>query len=97
MVRFLSKKIAVILVVAFTLWAVPPQVFADDDAQKIEDAQKLSDTLLILGVTLAIVAVVGGIVYGSIKRNKARNKKQQEEKKVNEMISDSLAVETPEL
>lgn len=96
MLRFLSKKIAVVLVVAFTLWAIPPQAFAADDAQDLEDAQNLSTTLLILGVTLAVVAVVGGIIYGSVKKNKAK-KIAPEEKKVNEVVSDSLVVQPPEL
>ena len=73
MFHFLSKKVTIILVIAFALWAIPPQVFAADDAQDIEDAQNLSTTLMIVGLGLAVTALVIVIVSSSVKRNKAKN------------------------
>lgn len=96
MLRFVSKKIALVLLCAFALWALPVEALAYDDAQDLEDSQKLSNTLLIVGLSLAIVALVGGLVYGSITKKKAANKKKMKEKKIEEAQSDSLKVKLPE-
>ncbi len=96
MFHFLSKKVTIILVIVFALWATPPQVFAADDAQDLEDTQNLSTTLMIVGLGLAVTALVIVIVSSSVKRNKAK-KISPEKEKVNEAVSDSLKVQPPEL
>lgn len=98
MLRFLSKKLAFVLAVSFTLWIVPPQVYAQDDPQKVEDAQKLSNTLLIVGLSLAIAALVLVVVQSSM-RSKPKPKKELEKKKEadqqKEVPSDSTVVNLP--
>ncbi len=96
MLQFVSKKVVFVLLCAFALWAVPVNVIAADDPQDIEDAQNLSNILLITGLAIAVTVLVFTIVSGTVKRKKAENKAEKQ-KKVETSQSDSLKVEPPKL
>lgn len=96
MLYFVSKKVVFVLLCAFTLWAVPVNVIAADDAKDVEDAQNLSNILMIAGLTLAVGALVLVIVQASMKKPKAE-KKAEKKAKTETSQSDSLKVEPPEL
>lgn len=99
MKRFFTKKLILTLSAIFLLSVLTMPTHADweDDAEDVEDKQNVSNILMIAGVTLVVVAIIIGIARSGGESKKAEKTLQEEERKANEALSDSLNQAQPQV
>lgn len=99
-----SKKFIFPLVCVFLFFVMPQPLQADveDDIERIEKYQQISNILLTLAGILIVIGVVVSIVKSSKESAEARKKLEEERKKIKEeqkskeTVIDSLSQEQPE-
>lgn len=88
------KMIAVTTMVVFLLSLIilPSNTYAQDDLGNIKKTESLANTLLYVGIGIAVVAIIVGVARSQTKKRPAKKKNEEEKKKTE---SDSLKSSLP--